>query len=148
MAGKDNLKPLKKDAELTESAKEKQRQIRSKGGKARAEKARKERKLKDLMKMALEMKEQQPVVKEMMKGNGWDADDIDQMAVITQGLIMSAKKGDVSAYNAIRDIMGEKPVDETKMAGGLSLDTNIQIGFVETDNVPASDESEVDSERE
>ena len=148
MAGKDNLKPLKKDAELTESAEEKQRQIRSKGGKARAEKARKERKLKDLMKMALEMKEQQPVVKEMMKGNGWDADDIDQMAVITQGLIMSAKKGDVSAYNAIRDIMGEKPVDETKLAGGLSLDTNIQIGFVETDKVPAFDESEVDSERE
>ena len=44
--------------------------------------------------------------------------------------------------------MGEKPLDETKLAGGLSLDTNIQIGFVETDKVPAFDESEVDSERE
>jgi hypothetical protein len=58
-------------------------------------------------------------------------------------LFNKANKGDVYAFNAIRDIIGEKPVDETKLTG--ALDTSIQIGFVETGIEPVSSESEVDA---
>lgn len=57
-------------------------------------------------------------------------------------LFSKANKGDVSAFNAIRDIIGEKPVEKTQFSGGF--DTNIQIGFVETGIDPVSSEEDVD----
>lgn len=57
-------------------------------------------------------------------------------------LFSKANKGDVSAFNAIRDIIGEKPVDKTQLSGGF--DTNITIGFVETGIEPVSSEEDVD----
>ena len=52
-----------------------------------------------------------------MKKAGWK--DMDQMSVITQGLIQRAKTGDVQAYNAIRDIIGEKPAEKMEVSGDL-----------------------------
>lgn len=57
-------------------------------------------------------------------------------------LFNKANKGDVGAFNAIRDIIGEKPVDKTQLSGGL--DNNITIGFVETGIEPVSTEEDVD----
>ena len=57
-------------------------------------------------------------------------------------LFNKANKGDVGAFNAIRDIIGEKPVDKTQLSGGF--DTNIQIGFVETGIEPVGSEEDVD----
>lgn len=37
----------------------------------------------------------------------------------TKGLIEKAKNGDVAAYNAIRDILGQKPVDKQELTGNL-----------------------------
>lgn len=58
-------------------------------------------------------------------------------------LFQKALKGDVSAFNAIRDLIGEKPVDKTQFSGGF--DTNIQIGFVETGIEPVGSEEDVDA---
>ena len=60
-------------------------------------------------------------------------------------LFNKANKGDVSAFNAIRDIIGEKPVDETKISGNLQ--TKIQIEFVSADVEPVTNEAEIDLER-
>lgn len=57
-------------------------------------------------------------------------------------LFNKANKGDVGAFNAIRDIIGEKPVEKTQFSGGF--DTNIQIGFVETGIEPVGSEEDVD----
>ena len=57
-------------------------------------------------------------------------------------LYNKANKGDVGAFNAIRDIIGEKPVDKTQLSGGF--DTNIQIGFVQTGIEPVGSEEDVD----
>ena len=57
-------------------------------------------------------------------------------------LFNKANKGDVGAFNAIRDIIGEKPVEKTQLSGGF--DTNIQIGFVETGIEPVGSEEDVD----
>lgn len=57
-------------------------------------------------------------------------------------LYNKANKGDVAAFNAIRDIVGEKPVDRTQLEG--SFDTRLEIGFVETGIDPVSSEEDVD----
>ena len=50
--------------------------------------------------------------------------------------------GDVQAFNAIRDIRGEKPVEKSEMNG--NMDTNIKIGFVRAGVKLASSEDEVE----
>ena len=57
-------------------------------------------------------------------------------------LFNKANKGDVSAFNAIRDIVGEKPIDRTQLDG--SFDTRLEIGFVETGIDPVGNEEDVD----
>lgn len=61
-------------------------------------------------------------------------------------LFNKADKGDVSAFNAIRDIIGEKPVDETKLTG--VIDTNVQIGYVQTGVTPVNSENDIDMRKE
>lgn len=61
-------------------------------------------------------------------------------------LFSKANKGDVAAFNAIRDIIGEKPVDETKLTG--TLDTNVQIGYVQTGVTPVNSENDIDMRKE
>ena len=61
-------------------------------------------------------------------------------------LYNKANKGDVAAFNAIRDIIGEKPVDETKLTG--TLDTNVQIGYVQTGVTPVNSENDIDMRKE
>lgn len=110
-------------------------------------KARRERKaLREMMEAALSMEEQNEGYRSMMKKAGYD-DEICQQAVITQGLIQRAKTGDVQAYNAIRDIVGEKPVDESNcnVNGGFSGELKItHVMKSESDAVFPSSESEVD----
>ena len=57
-------------------------------------------------------------------------------------LFQKALKGDVSAFNAIRDLIGEKPVDRTQLEG--SFDTRLEIGFVETGIDPVGSEEDVE----
>jgi hypothetical protein len=57
-------------------------------------------------------------------------------------LFNKANKGDVSAFNAIRDIIGEKPVDETKVTGNIA--TEITINLIHTGVEPVGDESEIE----
>ncbi len=112
-------------------------------------KARRERKaLREMMEAALTMEEQNEGYRSMMKKAGYD-DEICQQAVITQGLIQRAKTGDVQAYNAIRDIMGEKPVEESNcnVNGGLSGELKItHVMKSESDTEFPSSEAEVDVE--
>lgn len=61
-------------------------------------------------------------------------------------LFNKANKGDVSAFNAIRDIIGEKPVDETKVTG--SVQTEISIELIDSGSMPVEDEGAVDLRRQ
>ena len=122
------------------------REMTRKGGIASGEARRKKKTMREMMERALMMAERNEAMKKRMIDNGWEEDDdLTQMAVITQGTIMKAKMGDVAAYNAIRDITGEKPVDEKKITGNLQ--TKIQIEFVSADVEPVTNEAEIDLER-
>ena len=112
-----------------------------KGGIASGEARRKKKTLRELVELFGELGVN-PDTRKLMKQLGIPEDLMTRKMQPVVALFNKANKGDVSAFNAIRDIIGEKPVDETKLTG--ALDTSIQIGFVETGIEPVSSESEVD----
>ena len=134
--GIDNLIPM------NERTEEERRDIGRKAGKASGEARRNKKKLRQLVEAFGELPAPEKV-RRVMKELGVSENEMrtNDMAIVV-GLFQKAIKGDVFAFNAIRDIRGEKPVDETKLTG--SMDNHIEIGFIETDINPVSDESEVD----
>lgn len=95
MANKQNLKPLSTT---------KAREIGKIGGKKSAEVRKEKKMLKDLLEEALE--------KETKTGNKY----ID----ITLALIKEAEKGNVKAYETIRDTLGQKPKDKIEHSGTIN----------------------------
>lgn len=88
MANEKNLKPF------SELAEKEQREIRRKGAFASAKKRREKKTFKELLKIALEMS---------TKSGNTNAEEI------VVSMIRKAQSGDVKAFEAIRDTIGEKP---------------------------------------
>lgn len=121
---------------------EEAREIGRKGGKASVEARREKKKLRQLVEAFGELPAPEKVRKVLNElGVAENEMRTNDMAIVV-GLYQKAIKGDVSAFNAIRDIRGEKPVDETKLMG--KLDSRIEIGFVDADVEPSSSEEDVD----
>lgn len=133
MANEQNLRPSEYKLSQDEA---------KKGGIASGEARRKKKTLRELVELFGELGVN-PDTRKLMKQLGIPEDLMTRKMQPVVALFNKANKGDVSAFNAIRDIIGEKPVDETKLTG--ALDTSIQIGFVETGIEPVSSESEVDA---
>jgi len=92
MANNENLRPV------NTLCKEDAKAIRSKGGYARAEKIKKRKTMKAMLELLLE--------KEITNAKGEKATT---QEAITVSLIKQALKGNVKAFEIIRDTMGEKP---------------------------------------
>lgn len=114
----------------------------SRAGKASVEARRKKKTMKEVLEYMLHNSELKPALKQMLADEGIDENEMNHQMVITRSLIAKAEQGDVQAYNTICAMIGEKPADKLDLSG--SLDSKIEIGFVETGIDPASDESEVD----
>ena len=124
MAQKRNTTGLVQNQERTPTER---RESAQKAGIASGESRRKKKALRDMMELALQMEEQNEGYRNLMQKAGWEPENMTQMTVITQGLIQKAKAGDVQAYNAIRDIIGEKPVDESKVEVGGDLFSRVRV---------------------
>ena len=135
MANEKNLIPFQERTE------KERRELAKKAGEASGEARRMKKSLRELVEIfgALGVNEN---TRNTMKELGVPEELMTRKMQPVIALFNKANKGDVSAFNAIRDIIGEKPVDETKLTG--LIDTSIQIGFVETGIEPVNDESEVD----
>ena len=120
---------------------EEQRAIASKGGKASVEARRAKKNLKELVEIMGD-KKADPMLQERMKDMGISKEDLTNNMACVVGWFQKAMAGDVQAFNAIRDIRGEKPVDKTELNG--SLDTDVNIGFVAAGVKLAGSEEEVD----
>ena len=118
------------------------REKASRAGKASVEARRKKKTMKEVLEYMLHNSELKPALKQMLADEGIDEEEMNHQMVITRSLIAKAEQGDVQAYNTICAMIGEKPADKLDLSG--SLDSKIEIGFVETGIDPASDESEVD----
>ena len=135
MRGKENLQPL------PSRTKEKQREIQQKGGKASGEARRAKRPLRELVEIFGNLTVSDEARKKM-KEIGIPEELWTRKMQPVVALYNKANKGDVGAFNAMRDITGEKPVEKTQLSGGL--DNNITIGFVETGIEPVATEEDVD----
>lgn len=135
MANEENLIPFQDRTE------KERRELAKKAGKASVEARRKKRTLREMVRVFGELQVEGKAA-HAMEELGIEREMQNRFMQGVVSLFNKANKGDVSAFNAIRDIIGEKPVDETKLTG--ALDTSIQIGFVETGIEPVSSESEVD----
>ena len=130
---KEDLKPVRSKEEAKERG--------AKGGKASGEARRAKKTLRELVELfaALGVSEE---TRKKMKELGIPEELMTRKMQPVVALFSKANKGDVSAFNAIRDIVGEKPVDRTQLEG--SFDTRLEIGFVETGIDPVGSEEDVD----
>ena len=133
MANEQNLNPVRTKSEAREKG--------AKGGKASGEARRAKKTLRELVELFGELGVN-PDTRKLMKQLGIPEDLMTRKMQPVVALFNKANKGDVGAFNAIRDIIGEKPVDKTQLSGGF--DTNIQIGFVQTGVEPVASEEDVD----
>lgn len=130
---KEDLKPVRSKEEAKERG--------AKGGKASGEARRVKKTLRELVELfaALGVSEE---TRKKMKELGIPEELMTRKMQPVVALFNKANKGDVSAFNAIRDIVGEKPIDRTQLEG--SFDTRLEIGFVETGIDPVDSEEDVD----
>ena len=142
MAQKRNTTGLVQNQKRTPSER---RESAIKAGIASGDARRKKKALKEMMELALQMEEQNEGYRSRMLKAGWEPENMTQMTVITQGLIQKAKAGDVQAYNAIRDIIGEKPVDESKidLNGDIFSRVRVVRKHQEPDGFTANSEDDI-----
>lgn len=94
------------------------REEASKGGQESA----KTRRLQSAIKKALESKANSSELKEVFEEFGIkDDNDRNYAAAIACAITLKAAKGDLSAASFIRDTIGEKPIDEISLDGGVVI---------------------------
>lgn len=97
-----------------------------KGGIASGKARREKRTLREAMTFMMTKGELSEPVKDMLRAEGLSEKDFTHTMVMTRSLIAKAEAGDVSAYNAIRDIIGEKPTDEV----AVNIPNSIRVEIV------------------
>lgn len=135
----ENLKPIKKGELSSEEAKARG----SKGGVASVEARKKKKKLRELCEMFGELPVYSDKAKNMMEQMGISPEDMTNKMAAVVGVFKKAAAGDVQAFNAIRDITGEKPKDEVDS----KVATNVTVNYVKSGAKFASSEDEVNDER-
>lgn len=134
-----NLKPIKKGELSSEEAKARG----SKGGVASVEARKKKKKLRELCEMFGELPVYSDKAKSVMEQMGISPEDMTNKMAAVVGVFKKAAAGDVQAFNAIRDITGEKPKDEVDS----KVATNVTVNYVKSGAKFASSEDEVSDER-
>lgn len=90
---------------------ERQREIASAGGKASQKARRRRKQIKEDLEMILSLPIKNGKLKEKLKALGIEDEEMTNQMAMTIALWQKAIKGDVSAFNSLRDTVGEKPVD-------------------------------------
>ena len=125
---------------LADRATDKQREIQSKGGKARAKQRRDRRSLREALQAMLELsrtaEDGEPIINPI---TGKPMSVVEEISVST---IMEAINGNIKAVQTILDVLGERSlkIDNT-ISGGL--DAGITITHIVCDHTPAATEAEV-----
>lgn len=89
----------------------------SQGGKASAKK----RQLQSAIKKVLESQANAPEFKEIFEKFGIEKGDKNYTTAIACALTLKAANGDLSAISLLRDTIGEKPVEEIDLNGGVVI---------------------------
>lgn len=123
------------------------REMTRKGGIASGEARRRKKTMREALEMLLYDTKLNEQTKQMLQAEGIkNADDFNHQMVITRSLIAKAESGDVQAYHAICQMIGEKPADNINIGGVPTELTIVMKG--ESDYKFPSKESEIDLTRE
>ena len=119
MAGEENLIPF------NERTEEEQKRIARMGGKASGEARRRKKTMKENLELLLTMSvgkgEKADIEKgENIKDYAKENVTVEQAMLIAQ--IQKALKGDAQAFEMIRDLIGEKPVDKKEVSASVQHD--------------------------
>ena len=114
-----------------------------KGGLASVEAKKKKKKLRELCEIFGELPVYSDKAKKLMEEMGVSEEDMTNKMAAVIGVFKKAAAGDVQAFNAIRDIIGEKPKDEVDS----KVATNVTVNYVKSGAKFASSEDEVNDER-
>ena len=119
MAGEENLIPF------NERTEEEQKRIARMGGKASGEARRRKKTMKENLELLLTMSvgkgEKADIEKgENIKDYAKENVTVEQAMLIAQ--IQKALKGDTQAFEMIRDLIGEKPVDKKEVSASVQHD--------------------------
>lgn len=117
-----------------------QAEIAQKGGIASGEARRKKKTLRECVRLFGELPVEGKNAR-AMADLGIPVEEHNRLMQISVSLYQKAMKGDVAAFNAIRDIIGEKPTDKTEITG--SLDQRIEINLIHGDCDPVSTEDDI-----
>ena len=138
MAGEDNLIPVRSKEEARERGRN--------GGIASGEARRRKKTMREALELLLYHGKVPEMTKEIMRAEGIDDEEMTHQMVITRSLIAKAESGDVQAYNAICQMIGEKPADNLNI-GGVPTELHITLIGAPDNKFPSS-ESELDVTRE
>lgn len=138
MAGEDNLIPVRSEDEAREKGR--------KGGIASGEARRRKKTMREALEQLLYHGKIPETTKSMMRAEGIDDEEMTHQMVITRSLIAKAESGDVQAYNAICQMIGEKPADNLNI-GGVPTDLHVRL-IGDADYHFPSSESEIDMTRD
>lgn len=118
MAGQDNLVPI------TSRSREEVREIGRKGGKASGKARREKKMLKDQINLLLSLPLKDDKAKKKLKGLGIDTNNIDNQMAMVIAMWQKALKGDVSAFNTLRDTSEGKLTEKVEMT--QSVDATVK----------------------
>ena len=111
MNGEDNLIPM------SERSKSEVRELGKKGGIASGEARREKKAMKEQIKLLLSLPLKDKKAIKQLESLGIDTDNIDNQMALVIAMWQKALKGDVQAFNTLRDTVGEKPVEEVEVRG-------------------------------
>ena len=119
------IKEYKNLVPINERAKKEQRAIQIKGGKARAEQMRRRKAAKELLETLLETKMKDDMIDDVL-GGSQDLLNGDKTAynVMLAKMFQVACSGDTKAFIAIRDTVGDKPVDKQEISADIITDAD------------------------
>lgn len=119
---------------------EEQAVIAQRGGKASGEARRAKKTLRECVRLFGELPVEGKNAR-AMADLGIPVEEHNRLMQISVSLYQKAMKGDVAAFNAVRDILGEKPTDKTEITGGL--EQRIEINLIHGDCNPVSTEDDI-----
>lgn len=102
---REDLRPFN---QITE---EEQKKIASMGGKASVKARRKKKMIKDNLEYLLSLPVKDSKTKAVLKALGIEDEEMTNQMAMTIAMYKQSLKGDVSAFNSIRDTIGQKPVE-------------------------------------
>lgn len=100
---------------LTNRTKEEQREIAIKGGKASGKARRKNKNMKECLKMLLSLDVKSPKAREQLKALGIDDEEMTNQMALMVSMLNKALKGDKGCAEFIRDTSGQQIVNKTEV---------------------------------